>query len=540
MPSPTTTPVASTAGRLAEPHIDPAAQVHAIASIIGDVRLAAGVRVAAGVSIRADEGAPFQIGEDSLLQEGAVLHGLEYGRVLGDDQADYSVWLGRRVAITHKALIHGPAYLGDDCFVGFRSTVFNARVGAGSVIMMHALVQDVEIPPGRYVPSGAIITTQQQADRLPEVRPEDREFARHIIGSPPVIVRPTPAATADFNSTPTPSPLRPSSSEATTVSAYNGQGRLSSEVINQVRSLLNQGYRIGTEHADKRRFRTSSWQSCAPIQSSNERQVLAELETCLAEHEGEYVRLLGIDTSTRSRVFEALIQRPDGTVPESLSSQPVAVAPSGGRQSSYASVSGNLSAEVINQVRNLLAQGYRIGTEHADKRRFRTSSWQSCAPIQSSNERQVLAELETCLAEHEGEYVRLLGIDTSTRSRVFEALIQNPQGPVGSSGAASPAAGTTSTSSPSYASNGSGSGDVASQVRGLLSQGYRISAEVADKRRFQTSSWQTLPTLSGQSESTVLSALNALLQEHQGKYVRLIGIDPAARRRVAELLIQKP
>nr|7O4Z_A Chain A, Carboxysome assembly protein CcmM [Synechococcus elongatus PCC 7942 = FACHB-805]7O54_A Chain A, Carboxysome assembly protein CcmM [Synechococcus elongatus PCC 7942 = FACHB-805] len=181
MPSPTTVPVA-TAGRLAEPYIDPAAQVHAIASIIGDVRIAAGVRVAAGVSIRADEGAPFQVGKESILQEGAVIHGLEYGRVLGDDQADYSVWIGQRVAITHKALIHGPAYLGDDCFVGFRSTVFNARVGAGSVIMMHALVQDVEIPPGRYVPSGAIITTQQQADRLPEVRPEDREFARHIIG----------------------------------------------------------------------------------------------------------------------------------------------------------------------------------------------------------------------------------------------------------------------------------------------------------------------------------------------------------------------
>ena len=539
MPSPTT--ATARAGQLAEPQIAPAAQVHALANIIGDVRIAAGVHIAAGVSIRADEGAPFQIGEDSLLQEGAVIHGLAQGRVLGDDQSDYSVWLGRHVAITHKALIHGPAYLGDDCFVGFRSTVFNARVGAGSVIMMHALVQDVEIPPGRYVPSGAIITTQQQADRLPEVRPEDREFARHIIGSPPVITRSAPAATAPSYSTPTPSSLHPSSSEATTVSAYNSQGRLSSDVVNQVRSLLAQGYRIGTEHADKRRFRTSSWQSCAPIQTSNERQVLAELENCLAEHEGEYVRLLGIDTANRSRVFEALIQRPDGSVPENLSSQTVAVTSNGGRQSSYASVSGNLSADVVNQVRSLLAQGYRIGTEHADKRRFRTSSWQSCAPIQTSNERQVLAELENCLAEHEGEYVRLLGIDTANRSRVFEALIQDPHGPVGNKQAAAPvAAGVAPTASASHASNGSGSGDVASQVRGLLSQGYRISAEVADKRRFQTGSWQSLPTISGQSESTVLSAVNALLQEYQGKYVRLIGIDPAARRRVAEFLIQKP
>jgi carbon dioxide concentrating mechanism protein CcmM len=103
------------------------------------------------------------------IQDGVVMHGLEDGLVVGDDQQNYSVWIGKNTSITHMCLIHGPAYIGDDCFIGFRSTVFNARIGSGCIVMMHALVQDVEIPPGKYVPSGAVINSQQQADRLPDV-----------------------------------------------------------------------------------------------------------------------------------------------------------------------------------------------------------------------------------------------------------------------------------------------------------------------------------------------------------------------------------
>ncbi|MGB3208721.1 MAG: ribulose bisphosphate carboxylase small subunit, partial [Crinalium sp.] len=40
--------------------------------------------------------------------------------------------------------------------------------------------------------------------------------------------------------------------------------------------------------------------------------------------------------------------------------------------------------------------------------------------------------------------------------------------------------------------------------------------------------------------SEVVPALEACLQEHSGEYVRLIGIDPKAKRRVQEMIIQKP
>lgn len=166
---------------LAEPTIDDSAYVHPFSQLIGDVRIGASVLVAPGASIRADEGFPFAIGSGSSIQDGVVIHGLEEGRVLGVDQQPYSVWIGSNVCITHKSIIHGPVYIGNECFVGFRSTIFNARLGKGCVVMMHTLIQDVEIPPGKFVPSGAIITHQSQADQLSDVAPEDLAFAQELL-----------------------------------------------------------------------------------------------------------------------------------------------------------------------------------------------------------------------------------------------------------------------------------------------------------------------------------------------------------------------
>lgn len=91
----------------------------------------------------------------------------------------------------------------------------------------------------------------------------------------------------------------------------NGHAKLSAEVQEQVRQLLNQGFKIGMEYADQRRFKTGSWQSCAMVQSGKEQEAFASLEHCLAEHRGEYVRLIGIDPKGKRRVAETIIQRPN-------------------------------------------------------------------------------------------------------------------------------------------------------------------------------------------------------------------------------------
>ena len=241
---------------LAEPQIHPSAYVHSFSNIIGDVRIGANVLVAPGTSIRADEGSPFSIGENSNIQDGVVIHGLEEGRVKGDDGQSYSVWVGKHCSLTHMALIHGPAYVGDNCFIGFRSTVFNARVGKGCIVMMHALVKDVEIPPGKYVPSGSIITNQKQADRLPDVTEADLTFATHVIG----VNQSLKAGYQCSESLSCIAPLRDETPGSGNGSgrdrgyAYSGSSSLGSELVQQVSQLLAQGYKIGAEHADARRF----------------------------------------------------------------------------------------------------------------------------------------------------------------------------------------------------------------------------------------------------------------------------------------------
>ncbi|WP_088242788.1 ribulose bisphosphate carboxylase small subunit [Calothrix rhizosoleniae] len=535
---------------LAEPKIDETAYIHSFSNIIGDVTISPNVIIAPGTSIRADEGTPFFIGENTNIQDGVVIHGLEQGRVVGDDQQEYSVWVGDNACITHMALIHGPAYIGDECFIGFRSTVFNARVGAGCIVMMHALIENVEIPPGKYIPSGAVITTQQQADRLPDVQADDKQFAHHVVG----INQALRAGYICAEDNKCIAPIRDEmdgsyiSTKSTSLNGFERSNQVSSNrlgeaTVDQVRYLLQQGYKIGTEHVDERRFRSGSWSSCSPIEARSVDQAIAALETCLTDHSGEYVRLFGIDTKDRRRVLETIIQRPSGVVQGASTFK----APS--RQStSYSSSNGNgngsgsLGAETLDQVRQLLAGGFKIGTEHVDERRFRTGSWQSCQPINSNSANEVIAALEECMINHQGEYVRLIGIDAKARRRVMETIIQRPNGPVvASSGsktvASSSYAGSSSTTS---VASGSLSGEVMDQIRQLLAGGFKISAEHVDKRRFRTGSWSSCGQIEARNERDIAAALESYLAQYQGEYVRLIGIDPKAKRRVLENIIQRP
>ncbi|PSP12526.1 MAG: carbon dioxide-concentrating mechanism protein CcmM [Cyanobacteria bacterium SW_11_48_12] len=429
--------------KLAEPQIHETAYVHSFSNLIGDVRIGSHVLVAPGSSIRADEGTPFSIGEGTNVQDGVVIHALEQGRVVGDDQNSYSVWIGKNASITHMALVHGPVYVGDECFIGFRSTVFNARVGQGCIVMMHALIQDVEIAPGKYVPSGAIVTSQQQADRLPEAQAGDIEFAHNV-------VRVNDALRSGYHCAEDNNciiPIRDELAESHESNSSNGSARgwdsqLSSEVVQQVRQLLSQGYQIGTEHVDKRRFRTGAWQSGLQIEAQQESEeaaaseVAATLEEFLSNHSGEYVRMFGIDPNSKQRGTEHIIQRPgDQTTSPTNRNQTSPGSNQGSQTTSNNQASGSrssestsLSSELQAQIGQLVSQGYQVGLEHADKRRFRTGSWQTCGAIDTNQKSEAIRTVEAYLREYSKEYLRLIGIDAESQRRVQEQIIQRPKG----------------------------------------------------------------------------------------------------------------
>ena len=132
------------------------------ARIIGDVTIGAESSVWFNAVLRGDREA-IRIGRQTNVQDLCMLH------------ADPGIpcTLGDRVSVGHAAIVHG-ATVEDDVLIGMRAVVMNrARIGAGSIIGVGAVVtEDTEIPPGSVV-----IGVPGKVKR--EAEPRDRKRIRH-------------------------------------------------------------------------------------------------------------------------------------------------------------------------------------------------------------------------------------------------------------------------------------------------------------------------------------------------------------------------
>ncbi|MBD3289909.1 carbonic anhydrase [candidate division KSB1 bacterium] len=162
------------------PRIDPTAYIHDLAAVIGNVFIGKRVMVAPSASVRGDEGQPIHVSDEANVQDGVVIHALETWadgetvekNLVSVGEEKYAVFVGKRVSLAHQCQIHGPAFVDDDTFIGMQALVFKSSVGPNCVVEPKALLLGVTVAAGRYVPAGSIITTQQQADELPEITDE--------------------------------------------------------------------------------------------------------------------------------------------------------------------------------------------------------------------------------------------------------------------------------------------------------------------------------------------------------------------------------
>lgn len=156
------------------------AYVHQNASVIGRVVLGRNVHIASEASVRADEGTPFYIGDDTNVQDGVVIHALKQ-KWVEVHQQQWAVYIGTKVSLAHQALVHGPCYIGDSTFVGFKAVVHDSIIGQGCYIGIGALVVGVELSDERYVPHGAIIDTKEKALALTKVSPIHQHFNEDVV-----------------------------------------------------------------------------------------------------------------------------------------------------------------------------------------------------------------------------------------------------------------------------------------------------------------------------------------------------------------------
>ena len=141
------------------PSVAPDAFVAPGAFLSGSVTLAGRSSVWPGASLRGDI-APIEIGEESNIQDNAVIH-------VGTGQR---VTIGRRVTVGHSAVVHA-CTIGDESLIGMGAILLDgAIVGEHCLIGAHATVlMNTVIPPGSMVvgsPARIVrtLTEEEQAD----------------------------------------------------------------------------------------------------------------------------------------------------------------------------------------------------------------------------------------------------------------------------------------------------------------------------------------------------------------------------------------
>ncbi len=111
------------------------------AAVIGNVALGNNVSIWFNVVVRGDSDL-ITIGEDSNIQDGAVLH----------TDPGFPMTLGKGVTVGHKAMLHG-CIVGDYSLVGINAVVLNgAKIGSHCIIGANALVtENMQIPDGSLI-----------------------------------------------------------------------------------------------------------------------------------------------------------------------------------------------------------------------------------------------------------------------------------------------------------------------------------------------------------------------------------------------------
>ena len=129
------------------------------ATVIGKVIMARGASVWFNATLRGDND-PIVIGENSNVQDGAVLH----------TDPGTPLTVGVNVTIGHMAMLHG-CTIGDNSLVGIGAIVLNgARVGNNCLIGAGALVTE-----GKVIPDNSVVMGQP-GRVVREITPEQADL----------------------------------------------------------------------------------------------------------------------------------------------------------------------------------------------------------------------------------------------------------------------------------------------------------------------------------------------------------------------------
>ncbi len=142
-----------------------------LAELFGEIYVGDDIFVAANSILRAAPTRQIVVGAGSSVQDNVIIRALEDSIAIGDNST-----------ITHHAIVRN-SQIGSAVYLGYHATLTDARVGDGAVIWHGARVEGVNIPRNAFVGAGEVITSQSQANALPKVPAEDKEYTNRRLQS---------------------------------------------------------------------------------------------------------------------------------------------------------------------------------------------------------------------------------------------------------------------------------------------------------------------------------------------------------------------
>ena len=157
---------------LQKPKISKSAWISRTAVIIGNVTIGDDVFVAPNAVIRADESdSSIVIGNMCNVQDNVVVHGLAGSKVI----------VGNNTSLAHGCIVHGPCRIGEGCFIGFGAVAFDCTIGNDTVVLHNATVRDVEIPAGKVVSDGQVVTSTDGVNALLDLTDDIADFKKGVV-----------------------------------------------------------------------------------------------------------------------------------------------------------------------------------------------------------------------------------------------------------------------------------------------------------------------------------------------------------------------
>jgi len=154
------------------PQIEESTYIHKTAVIIGKVSIGKNCFIGPGVILRADEmNSGIIIGDNCNVQDRVIMHCLE----------DTEVIIHKNTSLTHGCIIHGPCEIGQNCFIGFGSIVFDVLMGSRAVIKHQCCIEGVVIPSNKLIESGKCVKNAEDIKKLSDVTQNDKGFADKVL-----------------------------------------------------------------------------------------------------------------------------------------------------------------------------------------------------------------------------------------------------------------------------------------------------------------------------------------------------------------------